>query len=130
MRISILQGSANGPAVHVENHNGITNDSGLPTLEVGIGTVVSGNFSTNNWVASSHWMRTEADPNGGTNYTISGASQLLSVPYAPHAAAAGGGGGSTSDKGTVMVRTSSGELRPQSSTLRVDKDRFFPLPPV
>ena len=48
-------------------------------------------------------------------------------------------GSSTSGSGTVMVRTSSGELRPQSSTikvkdnvqpLKVDKDRIFALKPV
>jgi trimeric autotransporter adhesin len=94
MRISILQGSANGPAVYVETHSGTTNDNGLLTLEVGGGTVVSGNFGTINWGANSYWMRTEADPDGGTSYTISGTSQLLSVPYALHAATAGGGGGS------------------------------------
>ncbi|MBK8875099.1 MAG: hypothetical protein IPN13_14775 [Bacteroidetes bacterium] len=27
-------------------------------------------------------MKTESDLNGGTNYTISGTSQMLSVPYA------------------------------------------------
>ncbi len=93
MRISILQGSANGPAVYVETHSGTTNDNGLLSLEVGGGTVVSGNFGTINWGANSYWMRTEADPDGGTSYTISGTSQLLSVPYALHAATAGGGGG-------------------------------------
>jgi hypothetical protein len=48
-------------------------------------------------------------------------------------------GSSTSGSGTVMIRTSSGELRPQSSTikvkenvqpLKVDKDRIFALKPV
>jgi predicted metal-dependent enzyme (double-stranded beta helix superfamily) len=31
----------------------------------------------------------EADPTGGTNYTVSGTSQLLSVPYALYAKSAG-----------------------------------------
>ena len=30
-------------------------------------------------------IQTETDPTGGTNYTITGTSQLLSVPYALHA---------------------------------------------
>ena len=33
----------------------------------------------------SHYLRTETDPSGGTSYTISGTSQLISVPYALHA---------------------------------------------
>ncbi len=94
MRVSILQGGSNGPAVYVETHSGTTNANGLLTLAVGGGTVVSGTFSTINWGANSYWLRTETDPNGGSSYTITGTSQLLSVPYALHAATAGGGGGS------------------------------------
>jgi hypothetical protein len=94
MRISILQGSASGPAVYVETHSGTTNANGLITLSVGGGTLVSGNFSTINWGTNSYWLRTETDPNGGSSYTISGTSQLLSVPYSLYAATAGSGGGS------------------------------------
>lgn len=93
MRVSILQGSANGTPVYVETHNGITNDNGLLTVEVGGGAAVSGSFASINWGTGSYWLRTEADPNGGTSYTITGTSQLLSVPYALHAATAGSGGG-------------------------------------
>lgn len=32
--------------------------------------------------------RTATDPEGGTNYTITGTSQILSVPYALHAKSA------------------------------------------
>jgi len=93
MRVSILQGSASGPAVYVETHTGTTNANGLLTLAVGGGTVVSGNFGTINWGANGYWLRTETDPNGGAAYTITGTSQLLSVPYALHAATSGSGGG-------------------------------------
>ncbi|MDD4149699.1 MAG: hypothetical protein PHE33_06690, partial [Bacteroidales bacterium] len=85
MQISILQGSASGIAVYVETQEPSTNANGLLSLEIGDGTVVSGDFSTIDWSASQYFIKTETDIAGGTNYTITGTSQLLSVPYALHA---------------------------------------------
>ncbi|MBT6030298.1 MAG: DUF1566 domain-containing protein, partial [Crocinitomicaceae bacterium] len=59
----------------------------------------SGDFTTIDWSAGPYFIMTETDPTGGTNYTITGTSQLMSVPYALHAKTAesitGGGSGST-----------------------------------
>lgn len=85
MRISIIQGSQNGTAVYSETHSQTTNENGLLSLEVGTGTVQTGTFSTINWVNGPYFIKTETDPLGGTNYTITGSSQLLSVPYAFYA---------------------------------------------
>jgi len=85
MRISILQGTPTGTAVYVETQTPTTNVNGLASIEVGSGTLVSGNFSTINWGAGPYFIKTETDPTGGTSYTITGTSQLLSVPYALHA---------------------------------------------
>ena len=82
MQVSVLQGSANGSPVYVETHNASTNDNGLVSLELGTGTVVSGVFANINWGAGPFFLKAETDPTGGTNYTITGTSQLLSVPYA------------------------------------------------
>lgn len=46
MQLSILQGSISGTAVYVETQLPTTNVNGLVTLEIGDGTVVSGDFST------------------------------------------------------------------------------------
>lgn len=89
MRISILQSSANGNPVYVETHTATTNDNGLATLEVGGGNVVSGSFTGINWANGPFFLKTETDPSGGTNYTITGTSQLLSVPYALYAESSG-----------------------------------------
>jgi hypothetical protein len=85
MRISIIQGSQNGTAVYSETHSQTTNANGLLSLEVGTGTVQTGTFSSINWVNGPYFIKTETDPLGGTNYTITGSSQLLSVPYAFYA---------------------------------------------
>jgi hypothetical protein len=101
MQISILQGSVSGTAVYVETQTPTTNANGLVSIELGGGTVVSGNFSTINWANGPYFVKTETDPDGTTGglaYTITGTSQLLSVPYAFYASNAGtatGGGNFT-----------------------------------
>lgn len=78
MRISILQYSASGNEVYVEIQSPKTNANGLVTFEIG-------NLSNINWQKGPYFLRTETDPTGGTSYTITGTSQLLSVPYALYA---------------------------------------------
>jgi hypothetical protein len=85
MRISILQGTASGTAVYIETQTPTTNANGLVSIEIGAGTLVSGNFSTIDWANDSYFIKTETDPAGGISYSITGTSQLISVPYALHA---------------------------------------------
>ena len=85
MQISILQTTATGTAVYVETQTPTTNVNGLVTLEIGTGTVVIGDFTTIDWSTDSYFIKTETDPTGGSGYTITGTSELLSVPYALHA---------------------------------------------
>ncbi|MFC4267353.1 Lcl domain-containing protein [Polaribacter marinivivus] len=84
-KISILEGSSTGNAVFVETHSPTTNTNGLVTIEIGTGKVISGAFASIDWGSGDFFIKTETDITGGTNYTISGTSQLLSVPYALHA---------------------------------------------
>lgn len=87
LRISILK---NETPVFVETHSALTNSNGLVSLEIGAGTFVSGvSLSDINWSDGIYFIKTETDPTGGTNYTISGTSQLMSVPYALHAKKSG-----------------------------------------
>ena len=80
MQISILQGSSTGTAVYVETQTPTSNANGLVSLEIGGGTVVSGNMATINWANGPYFIKTETDPTGGSSYTITGTSQLLSAP--------------------------------------------------
>jgi uncharacterized protein (TIGR02145 family) len=94
IRISILQGSSTGTVVYQETYSPApqTNANGLVSIEIGGGVPVTGTFSSIDWSTGSYFLKTETDPTGGTNYTIVGTSQLLSVPYALYAQTAGSSG--------------------------------------
>jgi uncharacterized protein (TIGR02145 family) len=81
MRITILQG-AMATAVYTELHNPTTNANGLVSIEIGGGISSSGSFTGIDWSKGPFFIKTETDPANGTNYSISGTTQLLSVPYA------------------------------------------------
>jgi len=89
MKISVLQGSANGTEVYVESHNSTTNSNGLTSLEIGMGNVINGDFSTIDWANGPYFIKTETTIKGGSNLTITGTSQMLSVPFALYAANSG-----------------------------------------
>ena len=99
MQISILQTTATGTAVYVETQTPTTNVNGLVSLEIGTGTVVSGDFTTIDWSTDSYFIKTETDPAGGTTYTITGTSQLMSVPFALYAKTSGDGAGPIGPQG-------------------------------
>ena len=82
VRISILEGSLSGTAVYSETHAVTTNANGLFTLEAGGGTPTEGVFADIVWGNGAHYIKSEIDPTGGTNYTLSATKELLSVPYA------------------------------------------------
>ncbi|MDP4201628.1 MAG: hypothetical protein Q8861_02955 [Bacteroidota bacterium] len=105
IRISILQGTSTGPAVYVENHIVPTNANGLVSLEVGGGIAQVSFFNSIDWSKGPYYIKTETDPTGGTNYTISGVSQLLSVPYALYALNSGSSssGSSSSTSPTPVI---------------------------
>jgi uncharacterized protein (TIGR02145 family) len=82
VRISILQSTSTGTAVYVETHTQSSNANGLLTLEVGMGIVSSGSFAAIDWSQGPYFLKTEMDVNGSTNYSISGVTEFVSVPYA------------------------------------------------
>ncbi|MEM6397077.1 MAG: tail fiber domain-containing protein [Bacteroidota bacterium] len=86
LRISVRAGTATGAVQYQERHTATTTDLGVFDLAVGNGTPIIGNLFTVDWADDDHWLQVELDPDGGTNYTDFGSSQLLSVPYALHAA--------------------------------------------
>ncbi|MFC2151970.1 tail fiber domain-containing protein [Bacteroidota bacterium] len=85
LRTSILDGSATGTNVFAETHAITTNDLGMISISIGIGTLVSGDFGTINWSTGDKYLKVEIDENGGSSFTDLGAVELLSVPYAFYA---------------------------------------------
>jgi uncharacterized protein (TIGR02145 family) len=82
MRISLLQSSPTGTVVYSEIQTATTNANGLVSLQIGMGTAVSGTFASIDWAAGPYYVKTETDLSGGTNYTIISSNEILSVPYA------------------------------------------------
>ncbi len=77
IKISILQGSVSGTSVYSENHRVQSNINGLVSLMIGDGTNATGKLSDINWGSGSYFLKTETDPTGGGNYSISGILQLV-----------------------------------------------------
>jgi hypothetical protein len=81
MQISILKDAV---AIYIETQTPMTNANGL--VSINIGDVNPTAFADIDWSAGTYSIKTEIDPAGPlTNYTITGTSELLSVPYALHA---------------------------------------------
>ena len=123
MKISILQGSATGTAVYVETQTPTSNANGLVSLEIGSGNVVSGSMATINWANGPFFIKTETDPTGGTSYSLTGTSQLLSTPFALYAKTSGsstvgpqGAMGLTGATGLTGAQGIQGEVGPQGLT--------------
>jgi hypothetical protein len=92
LQLSILQNSTSGATVYVEKHTPTTSNIGLVNVVIGQGSVVSGLFSTIDWSQGPYFIEIGIDVTGGTNYTVLGAQQLMSVPYALYAENAGNPG--------------------------------------
>lgn len=92
LRIQIKQGTPTNPnSVYTEVYNPapVTNVNGLLSVEIGNGNPTD--FNLIDWSNGPFYIWTDADVSGlgGINYTISGYSQLVSVPYALYAKNAG-----------------------------------------
>jgi hypothetical protein len=88
MQISILQTTITGTAVYIETQTATTNINGLVSIAIGSGTS-SDTFSAIDWSAGPYFIKTATDPSGGSSYTITGTSQIMSVPFALYAKTSG-----------------------------------------
>lgn len=89
IRVSIRQGSASGGVVYQETHSVQTNTNGLASLVIGQGYAESGSFAAIDWSAGPYFVQTETDVNGGSDYTITSTTQMMTVPFAYYAERAG-----------------------------------------
>ncbi|MBF0433483.1 MAG: hypothetical protein HQK83_19555 [Fibrobacteria bacterium] len=100
MKINILLDSVTGEAVYAEKHSAKTNSNGLLSIQIGNGDSLAGSFKGINWANGKYYVQTEIDPKGGEDYSITGTSQILSVPYALHA--------KTASRGVLVEHTNTG----------------------
>jgi hypothetical protein len=123
IKISILQTSSTGTEVYSEAHEAGSNSNGLVSISIGGGDVISGSFATIDWSKGPYFIKTEIDPLGGSDFTITSVSQLLSVPYALYAEKSGssipgpvGPQGPAGSQGPVGATGPQGPAGPQGAT--------------
>lgn len=92
LRLNILQNNATGNSVYSEKHTPLTSNIGLVNVVIGQGTVISGAFSSIDWSQGPYFIEIGVDLTGGSNFSILGTQQLMSVPYALYAETAGNPG--------------------------------------
>ena len=82
LRFSILDNSPSGTVQYAETQNTLTNQFGLFTVNIGQGTVQTGAFAFISWYTGNKYLQVEMDATGGTSYSFTSTSPLLSVPFA------------------------------------------------
>ncbi len=85
LRITLIDSIVNGTNLYAETHNTTTNKFGLYNIAIGSGIVVSGDMTAIDWGTNDKFVKVEIDPNGGSNFTDLGTTELNSVPYAMYA---------------------------------------------
>lgn len=82
VKVSVLYDNIFGEIIYSESHSVETNTFGLFSVEIGNpDTVLSGSFEDIDWGEAKYLMKLEMDETGGSDYTLMGISQILSVPY-------------------------------------------------
>jgi hypothetical protein len=89
IRFTLHDQTVTGPIVYQEVHNVMTNNLGLFSVNLGQGAPVSGTVAAVDWANGSKYLQVEMDATGGSVYVDMGTTQLMSVPYALHAASSG-----------------------------------------
>jgi hypothetical protein len=112
IQLSVMSGSSTGSVSWQETHSVTTNDFGLFTAVIGGGTSTGGGTSATfddvDWGSTSHYIKVEM------NGIDMGTTQMMSVPYALHAASSsdnhwgqdGSGNIHASNGGNVGIGTS------------------------
>jgi hypothetical protein len=99
LEFALIQGDAQGPILYLEAHQVTTNENALFSVAIGRGLVRFGDIGAIDWSSGPFFMRTALDETGGSNYTVVGSSELLSVPFALYALNGGESVWTTNDDG-------------------------------
>ena len=82
LRFTLLQGSANGTALYLEEHQETTNQFGLINIQLGTGIVLGGDFYQIDWSLLDYYLKLEIQNGNGQGFTDLGTSKFVAVPYA------------------------------------------------
>jgi len=85
LQMNVRSAAPDGEIGYSETHNVSTNAFGLVNLVIGNGSPQTGTFSEINWGGGDKYLETAIDLNGGSDFTVMGVTQFLSVPYAHYA---------------------------------------------
>ena len=78
----VLQGSSSGSVIYTDSQTGIqTSTLGIFSTQIG----KSGGLGQINWQGGPYYLRVSMDPANGSNLTVLGTQQIVSVPFAVHA---------------------------------------------
>jgi hypothetical protein len=89
LRLSIISGTPTGTVSYQERQTSTTDNSGIISVQIGNGSVLSGSFTGIDWSKGLYYLKTEIDTTAGTSYTTVGTVQFFSVPFAMYAASSG-----------------------------------------
>ena len=81
IKFSIVDSVVTGGLVYIESHNTTTNNFGLFSLTVGLGTPILNSFNNINWSKNNKYLKIEMDTNNTSNWILIGTQQMMSVPY-------------------------------------------------
>lgn len=95
VRISVIDSATGGQVAYRETRRVMTNYVGLFNILIGSrgATNVMGTMQDVNWATGQKYIKLEIDPNGSSNFSLAGVTQLQSVPYALSASPSGNAGG-------------------------------------
>ena len=82
LRFTLLQGSANGTALYIEDHQETTNQFGLINIQLGTGITLGGDFYQIDWSLLDYFLKLEIQNGNGQGFTDLGTSKFVAVPYA------------------------------------------------
>lgn len=82
IKIIIRKGGTLGMIEYEETHQPMTSSTGLFDINIGRGTVLTGDLATIDWSSSAFFMGIELDINGGENFKFASVIELHAVPYA------------------------------------------------
>jgi len=84
VKFSIVDNPSTGFIVYSEKHTVVTSSGGLININIGSGSIISGDFSEIVWQKGSYYLEVWVDTGGGSSYEFLGVTKLLAVPFSLH----------------------------------------------